>query len=67
LRKIIHILLIFNAKFRGVDVAHITGKYLQDRVQLNSLRINYTQQIPEVNVSPEVEIAWANWRFVTLD
>ena len=37
--------------------------YLKEKVSLESLKVNKTEQDPKINVSNQVESQWLNWKF----
>jgi hypothetical protein len=37
--------------------------YLEEKVSLESLKVNRTEQDPKINVSSQVKSQWLNWKF----
>jgi hypothetical protein len=37
--------------------------YLEEKVSLESLKVNRTEQAPKINVSSQVKSQWLNWKF----
>ncbi len=38
--------------------------YIASNVSIESLRVNQKEQDPKVNVSPDIENVWKNWKFI---
>jgi hypothetical protein len=38
--------------------------YISSNVSIESLRVNQKEQDPKINVSPDIENVWQNWKFV---
>jgi hypothetical protein len=38
--------------------------YIASNVSIESLRVNQKEQDPKVNVSPDIENVWKNWKLI---
>jgi len=49
---------------KGVITYGSLADYISSNVSIESLRVNQKEQDPKVNVSPDIENLWRNWKFV---
>jgi predicted helicase len=39
------------------------SEYLDQKLSINSIKINNKEQNPQTNISPNVKSSWENWKF----
>jgi hypothetical protein len=49
---------------KGLITYGTLADYISGNVSIESLRVNQKEQDPKVNVSPEIENVWKNWKLI---